>query len=229
MNILDLIVIAIIVISGVRAYYRGFLCTVFQTLSTIIALVLSYMIYKPINVILRKTFLYGWLQKAAMGQIFNQENPTGLQGQTQLINTIKLPIPNNIKENLIRNNNPEVYKLLGVDSFQEYIGGYIANFLLNIIAFIIVWCLVKAILYVADETLQIITMLPVIKFADRWLGLGFGFIKGAIGVWIATIVVAILIVLPKFQQVGVLLSDSSIARWFYENNIVLEIIDQLFV
>ena len=123
----------------------------------------------------------------------------------------------------------EVYKLLGVDSFQEYIGGYIANFLLNIIAFIIVWCLVKVILYVADESLQIIAMLPVIKFADRWLGLGFGLIKGAIGVWIATIIMAILIVLPKFQQVGVLLSDSSIARWFYENNIVLEIIDQLFV
>ena len=33
MNILDLIVIAIIVSSGIRAYYRGFLYTAFQTLS----------------------------------------------------------------------------------------------------------------------------------------------------------------------------------------------------
>lgn len=229
MNILDLIVIAIIVSSGIRAYYRGFLYTTFQTLSTIVSLVLSYMIYKPINVILRKTFLYGWLQKAAMGQLLNEQDPSGVQGQAQLIKSIKLPIPDSVKENLIHNNNPEVYKLLGVDSFKEYIGGYIANFLLNIIAFIIVWLVVKALLYVVGQSLQMISKLPIISFADKWLGLGIGFIKGVIGIWIATIVMAILIVFPKFQQIGVLLSDSSIAKWFYENNIVLEIIDQLFV
>ena len=181
MNILDGVVIGIIVFSGVRAYYKGFLYTGFQTLSTLIALVLSYVVYKPINVILRKTFIYGWLQKTAVGQLTNGQEAIGLQAQTKLINTAQLPIPENIKEHLIRQNNPEVYKLLGVDSFTEYVGGYIANFLLNMIAFIIVWCVVKAVLYILGESIQIIAKLPIINFADKWLGLGLGIIKGVLG------------------------------------------------
>lgn len=229
MNILDWIVIAIIVFNGVRAYYKGFLYTGFQALSTIIALVLSYMIYKPINVILRKTFVYEWLQKTAISQLANGKEAAGLQAQTQLINSIKLPIPENIKEHLIRQNNPEVYKLLGVDSFTDYIGGYIANFLLNMIAFIIVWCVVKAILYIVGESLQIIAKLPIINFTDKWLGLGLGTLKGIMGIWIATIVLAILIPLPKFQGIAVLLGESTVAKWFYENNIILAFIDKLFI
>lgn len=229
MNILDWIVIAIIVFNGVRAYYKGFLYTGFQTLSTLAALVLSYMIYKPVNVILRKTFVYGWLQSTTMEQLANGQEAIGLQAQTQLINTLQLPIPDNIKEHLIRQNNPEVYKLLGVDSFAEYVGGYIANFLLNIIAFIIVWCVVKAVLYIIGESIQIIAKLPIINFADKWLGLGLGVIKGVLGIWIATIVIAIFIPLPKFQEVAILLNESTIAKWFYENNVVLALIDQLFI
>ena len=229
MNILDLIVIAVILYNGIRAYYKGFLYTAFQTVSTIVALVLSYVLYKPINLILRKTFLYGSLQKATAGQLTSVQETLGLQAQTQFINSIKLPIPNIIKENLIRHNNPEIYKILGVDNFSEYIGGYIANFLINIIAFIIVWSLVKVVLYIVGESLHIISKLPIINFADKWLGLGLGAIKGIIGIWIATIVMAILIALPKFQTIAVLLSESTLAKWFYENNIVLAIVDQLFI
>lgn len=229
MNTLDWIIIAIIVISSIRAYYKGFLYTMFQTISTVAAIFLSYAGYKPINSILRKTFLYDWLQKVAMNKVASVQGSIGLNEQTQLINTLKLPIPNNIKENLIRHNNPEVYKLLGADNFKEYIGGYIANFYLNIIAFIIVWCVVKAILYIVGESLHIITKLPIIRFADKWLGFGLGIIKGLIGIWIATIILAILIVLPKFQALSILLSESTLARWFYENNMLLDIIDQLFV
>lgn len=229
MSILDLIIIAIIVYSGARAYYKGFLYTAFQTVSTVLSLVLAYVVYKPINLILRKTFLYDSLQKIVMGKMVDGQNPVGLQAQAQLINGSDLPIPGNIKEHLVQNNNPEVYKLLGVSSFQEYIGGYIANFLISVIAFVIVLCLVKAIISIVARSIQTISRLPLINFADKWLGLGLGFIKGLIGVWIATIVMAVLILLPKFQTLAVMLNESTLGKWFYENNIVLELIDQLFV
>ncbi len=230
MNILDWIAIAMIVISGIRAYYRGFLYTGFQTVSTMIAIFLSYVIYKPINIILRQTFIYNWLQKVATGQItINGQSPTSLQAQSEFIHKSNLPIPNMIKENLIRNNNPEVYKLLGASDFKEYIGGYIANFFISMIAFMIVWSVVKALIYLLGESLHIIGKLPIINIADRWLGLGLGFIKGALGIWIITIVMAILIPFPKFHTLAVLLNESLLAKWFYENNLVLAIIDQLFV
>ena len=229
MNALDWIIIAVIALSAITAYFRGFLYTTFKTLSTIIAIYVSYLGYKPINSILRKTFLYSWLQKIATNNVNGLQEAMGLNEQTNLIGTLSLPIPTNIKEGLIRNNNPEIYRLLGADNFKEYIGGYIANFYLSIIAFIILWCVVKAVLYLIGEGIHILAKLPVIRFADKWLGLAIGLIKGVIGIWISTIVMAFLVGLPKFQGLSVVLSQSTVGKWFYENNLILDIIDQLFI
>lgn len=229
MNTLDLIIIAAIALSAIAAYYKGFLYTTFQTLSTIIAIYLSYRWYQPINSILRKTVLYKWLQKIAMSNVTGIQSVMGLNDQTQLINHLQLPIPNGIKESLIQNNNSEIYKLLGVDNFSEYIGGYIANFYLSIIAFVIVWCVIKAILYIVGESIHLLSRLPIIRFADKWFGLVVGILKGVIGVWFGTIILAFLIAVPEFQTLSILLADSTIAKWFYENNIILDIINQLFL
>ena len=229
MNALDWIIIAAIGVSAIAAYFRGFLYTTFKMLSSVIAIYLSYIGYKPINSMLRRTVIYSWLQKAAMDNANGLQEAMGLNEQTKLIECLKLPIPSSIQEGLIRNNNPEIYKLLGAESFKEYIGGYIANFYLSIIAFIILWCFVKAILHLISENIRMLTKLPVINFADKWLGFGLGLIKGVIGIWIGTIVIAFLIGFPKFQALYVLLSQSTLGKWFYENNLILSIIDQLFV
>lgn len=229
MNTLDWMIIAVIAISAIAAYYKGFLYTTFKMLSTIIAIYIAYIGYKPINSILRKTFLYSWLQQVATNHVNGIQEIIGLNEQTKLIDHLNLPIPSSVKEGIIRNNNPEIYKLLGVDNFKEYIGGYIANFYLSIIAFIILWCVVKAILYLIGESIHILAKLPIISFADKWLGLFVGFIKGVVGIWIATIILAFLIGFPKFQTLSVLISESTLGKWFYENNLILDIIDQLFI
>lgn len=229
MNTLDWIVIAIIAISAIIAYYKGFLYTVFQTISTMLALYLSYMGYKPLNSMLRKTFLYDWLQKLAISNVDGLHNVMGLSEQAELISGLQLPIPSNIKENLIRHNNPEIYQLLGAHDFKEYVAGYISNFYLSIIAFIILLSIIKVIMHILGESIHIISKLPIIRFADKWLGLGVGIIKGCIWIWISTIVLAFLIVLPRFKALTALLSESILAKWFYENNLILEIIDQLFI
>lgn len=229
MNTLDWIIIAVIAISAIAAYYRGFLYTTFKMLSMVIAVYLAYMGYKPINSILRGTFIYEWLRKIAVSNAAGLYSAIGLNEQTKLINSLNLPVPSSIKEGLIRNNNPEIYKLLRAEDFREYIGGYIANFYLSIIAFVLLLLVVKAILYLMGQSIQILAKLPIIRFADQWLGLGIGFIKGTLSIWIATIIVAFLIGFPQFHGLSVLLAESTLAKWFYENNMILDIIDQLFI
>lgn len=229
MNTLDWIIIAVIAISAIAAYYRGFLYTTFKMFAAMISIYLSYRWYKPINSMLRKTFLYNWLQKVAINNVAGLQEAMGLNEQTKLMDSLSLPIPVSIKESLMHNNNPEIYKLLEATNFKEYVGGYIANFYLSIIAFIIVLCVVKAVLYLIGENLQLLAKLPIIGFADRWLGLIIGVLKSIIGIWIATIILAFLIGLPEFQGLSVLLSHSTLGKWFYENNLILDVIDQLFI
>lgn len=229
MNTIDLIIIAVIIISGVTAYYKGFLYTIFKTLSTLLSLYLSYKWYQPINTILKGTPLYGWLQKLAISNVAGLQGAIGLNEQTQLINSLKLPVPEGVKEGLVYNNNPEIYRLLGVDTFTEYVAGYIANFYLSIIAFILLLAVIKSIMYIIGGSIRGLSRMPVISFFDRWLGLSVGLFKGVIGVWIATIIMAVMVVFPGFNNLAILLSQSTLAKWFYENNLILDIIDQIFV
>lgn len=229
MNTLDWVIIAVIALSAITAFKKGFLYTVFQMLSTVIAIYLASVGYKPINSMLRKTFVYDWLQKVAVGNANGIQEAVGLKNQTQFINSLNMPIPITIQEGLVKNNNPEIYKLLGADNFTEYIGGYIANFYLSIIAFTLLLFLVKAVIYILGGSISFIANLPIISFFDRWLGLGVGFIKGVIWIWISTIIIAILIGFPRFQMLSIQLSQSTIAKWFYQNNMILDVIDELFI
>lgn len=229
MNILDLMIIAVIGISAIAAYYRGFLYTIFKTLSTIVSIYLSYIGYKPINSMLRKTFLYEWLQKIAISNVSGLQGAMGLSEQTQLINTLNLSIPSGIQENLIHHNNPEIYNLLGANDFKAYVGGYIANFYLSIIAFMLLFFVIKAAIYLLSGGVKFVARLPIISFFDKWLGLGVGMIKGIISIWIGTIILTLLIVMPQFNHLSIILSQSTLAQWFYENNLILDIIDQVFL
>ncbi|NLI89444.1 MAG: CvpA family protein [Epulopiscium sp.] len=229
MNKIDLIIIAVIIISGVTAYFKGFLYTIFKTLSTLLSLYLSYRWYQPINNILKGTPLYGWLQKLAISNVAGLQGAMGLNDQTRLINSLNLPVPEVVKEGLVYNNNPEIYKLLGVDNFAEYVAGYIANFYLSIIAYILLLAVIKSIMHIIGGSIKGVSRMPVISFFDRWLGLSVGLVKGVIGVWIATIIMAVMIVFPRFNSLAVLLSQSTLAKWFYENNLILDIIDQIFI
>lgn len=229
MNVLDWMIIVMIVLSAIIAYYKGFLRTMFQFLSTIISIYLSYKWYQPINTILRQTFLYSWLQKLAVKNVVGLQGVMGLSEQTQLLNSLTLPIPHGTKENLIKHNNPEIYKMLGINNFTDYVGGYIANFYLSIIAFVILLCVIKFVLYLIGKSIHIISKLPIIRFADRWLGLGIGVIRGVISVWLGVTVVAFVMILPQFNSLSTLLAQSTIAKWFYENNLILEVIDQIFI
>lgn len=229
MNLLDGIIIAVIALSAITAYYRGFLYTTFKVLSTIIAIYLSNIWHQPINSILSKTFLYDLLQKIAMSNVEGIQNLMGLSEQTRFIDNTNMLVPETVKEGLIRNNNPEIYKMLGADSFNEYIGGYIADFYLNIIAFIILLALIKAALNLIGESIRLLSKLPIIGFADRWLGLVVGIIRAFIGIWISAIVMTFLIGIPRLHGLSEQLSQSNLGMWFYENNLILDIINQLFI
>lgn len=228
MNLLDGIIMAVIAISTITAYYKGFLYTAYRLISTVMSIYLSNLWYRPIKDILGKTFLYGSLQQLAMRNVGEIKNVMGLNEQTRFIDNTNMAIPGIIKDGLIRNNNPEIYKLLGANNFEEYMGGYIANFYLSIITFIILLAIIKAVLSLVGGSIHMLSKLPVIGFADRLIGLVVGAIRGFIIIWISSLLTALLVAIPKFHGLSGQLSQSILGKWFYENNMLLDIINQLF-
>ena len=84
-------------------------------------------------------------------------------------------IPEVFKNLLLKNNNKEMYDELGVTTFPQYIGAYVARLVINIIAFILTFIVVTVIIRAVVFALDIVSELPVIGFFNHLAG-------GALGV-----------------------------------------------
>lgn len=152
-------------------------------------------------------------EEASQEIVIPSEVETSREVQITLIENADLPEV--FRQMLLENNNGEIYKALGVNSFSEYVARYlakiftdIAGFLLTLLAATIV---VRTILYI----LGIISDLPLIGGINRLAGAALGLGTGLIVVWVLFIVITFLY-------------DNSISQMCMEDIAANEILTELY-
>lgn len=95
-----------------------------------------------------------------------------------------LKLPQEIKDILTQNNNNEVYQMLGVEQFTDYIGNYLANITLNLIGFILSFIVVYLVIRLLMRWLDLVTKLPVLSGLNKLAGGVMGGVQGLLYVWI---------------------------------------------
>ncbi len=103
----------------------------------------------------------------------------------------ELPVPDMLKNLLIRNNTEKTYRELAVNSFNDYVPKFMANLIMNIISFVVTWLIVASFIWLAVMTLDVIANLPVIHGINQMLGLLLGAVQALAIVWIAFLVITI--------------------------------------
>lgn len=101
-------------------------------------------------------------------------------------------LPQSIKDTLIENNNSEVYEMLGVQAFTEYIGKYLANKILNSIVFILLFLAIYILIRIIMKWLDIIARLPVLSGINKLAGAVLGGAEGLVFLWIAFLAITAL-------------------------------------
>ena len=101
----------------------------------------------------------------------------------------KLNLPQNMKSALIENNNNEMYQLLGVQAFADYIGGYLANKILNSIGFVVLFAIVHLAIRLIVRWLDIIAKLPILSGINKITGALLGGIQGLVFIWLICILI----------------------------------------
>lgn len=101
-------------------------------------------------------------------------------------------LPDVFKELLQENNNSEVYEELGVDTFAQYIGAYLAKLIIHIVSFLITFVIVTLILRAIIFALDFIADLPGVGILNRLAGGIIGIAGAAIVVWMLFIVITLL-------------------------------------
>lgn len=130
-------------------------------------------------------------------------------------------LPGFLKDALLENNNTTIYEELGVDTFAEYVGAYIARMVIKIVSFLVTFLLaiiiVKALLVAVD----LLGELPVVGLVNHLGGAAAGAVLALLIIWLGFLVITLLYSTETGQMLFAMIGQSKILTFLYEKNILL--------
>lgn len=224
MNWLFWVVMAFIAYHIIDGLRRGFIRKVVSAVSLVVTLVLvTYLTPQITTFIQNNTSLHENLQEKCSNLFLNEEYNEDVKTD-QVLMIENMDLPENIKEMLLENNNSESYDVLAVSGFHDYIGAYLANMIINALAyllsFLLVWTAIRAILLALD----VVTKLPLLHGINRLAGGVLGLVYGIVLVWIAFLLVTILCNGDLGRQFFSLISENPFLLFLYNQNVIMKIV-----
>lgn len=219
---IDMIILLILIIFAIVGYKKGLIQSVITLCSSIVALVLSFVVYPALNMILKITPLYTNIYNGVFTKVESIDFGKGIQTQgNAIVNNITW-LPEFLTEQIKNNNNTAMYEALGVTNIQEYVSTYVANMINSLIAILLTWFLLKIILVAVLRLIgSIIEHIPVVSSFNRGGGFILGLIKGLLTLSIIGLIIPLFITLPASQELSQAIEASTITKWLYDNNLIL--------
>lgn len=99
-----------------------------------------------------------------------------------------MELPEALKQALIENNNEEIYQMLGVEAFVDYVASYLADRIIHTLAFVLLFLAVYISIRLLAHALDLIARLPVLHGMDQITGALLGLIQALAYFWIFCLV-----------------------------------------
>lgn len=231
-NILLVVTIGICIGCMIYGYIKGFIKIVISLVAVMATAILVATFtptvteliveYTPLNEAIELKF-----QSAMFGDdIYLSDSSTG--EDLSLIEQISLiegaDIPDFLKEAALDNNNDEIYEQLGVSTFSEYIGRYLAGWVINVIAYIVTFLIVWAVVNLLVFSLDVVAGLPVLHGINRAVGtvLGLGF--ALVIVWIGFLGISLMYSSEIGQMCYAWIDESTLLTYLYNVNPILKML-----
>ena len=132
----------------------------------------------------------------------------------------QLQLPQQLKDMLLENNNNEIYRLLGVDSFLKYIGAYLSNTIINMIGSLVIFGAVYFAIRMMVRWADLISRLPIISGMNQIAGAILGGIQGLLIVWIGCLMIRFFSETPWAQAALDQIQVSPWLQFLYQNNLI---------
>jgi len=202
--------------------------TVYRFVSFILALFLASRLYPVIARFLRNSALYINLRERIAGAtniegVFRENAPSPdipeALRNNEIINS--LPLPQSLRDMLYEGNTPDMFELLRVNTIEEYISGFFANIVINVISLVVVFILVLLILHFVGKALKIIDYIPVINSFNRVGGLLAGALIGAGIVWLGVTLLMMFFSVGANEGLYGMIQGSFVTSWLVDNGWLL--------
>ena len=211
--LIDLVVIGIIAICIFSGYKKGLIGVLFTILSFQIALIIAFVLYKPIsNAIIANTQIDETIQNAIMEKVLKNKTEENITPE-QANNTSQIVIDYiNSYTNEIKNTGTEI------------VAKNLAETTIGIVVFILLLIISRIILYFFKAIFNIIAKIPIIKQVNKLGGIVYGVIKGLLIIYIILAITSLLATMLSDLEICKAINNSFITGYMYNNNLILKII-----
>jgi len=210
--IVDIAVIAIILVMAIISSVKGFMKCLIGFIGTVMSVVLALLLCKTVSSFFQNQF--GWL--TSISNFFCERLSTISALNVDISDPSELS-PLNIPVFII-SVVAEAFSSEAIPAgttAAELIAPVLAQYLLNIISFLIIFLLVKLVCFFLNKTLgEAFRNIPIVKSVNGVLGFAVGAIEAVL------LVCTVLYILSLFPSDGIrdFISSTTVVYFFYNNN-----------
>ena len=213
--IIDLIILIILALCVFLGYKKGLAKCVIKIISFVLALVISFMFFKPVgNLIKEKTEIDDNI-KTSITQII--EKDTEENGQIKEDSNLPESMVEHINEEIKTNVNKTKETVVNTAAEE------ISNTAVNVIAWIGIFIVVRVALLVITLVFSILTEVPVLKQVDKIGGIVYGILQATVIILVAFTIISF--ISPMIEQTGLvsMINKSFVGSVLYNNNPIMKL------
>lgn len=201
-------VVAVLALSGLYGYKRGFIKIVLSMVAMVVTFILAAVLTVPVSSVIKSvTPIYDTIESSVRETV--NENAIDLTSMD------KLGLPTQLEEKIIEGASETV------DNVTDYIVTSISDMLLKALTFIILIIVIYIIVRIVIAILDLISKLPIINGINKSGGLVIGLVQGLLLIWIACLVVTAFGDTEWAKEVFAQINANQLLTFIYNNNPII--------
>lgn len=193
--VVDIIIVAIILLSTFLAYRKGLITLAIQLVAVVIAIVLTLLLYKPVsNVIINVTAIDETIQNAILEEA-NNIMTNDEEGANQVVETIQ--------NNML----PETARTISINIIEGAV-------------ILILYIVIRIALKFVTALANLVSKLPILNQLNQLGGIIYGILRGVLIIYILLLLVNLSGEIEPQNHVYMAVEESYIGKVMNENNIL---------
>lgn len=229
MNFMDYSFLAILILSGLAGAYQGLVRMAVGIISVIFTFAISTTYYTQVaNVIKEKTPIYRMLKNSISANM--DKSITSMQGMDKLtqlndniVNTLigMVHVPPFLRNFIMKQIHIDISHI-NTKGLIDMMSANAADIFVKVLGFIILFASIQFIFTIAQTGLGAVFQLPILSEVNILGGVALGVLQGFVTLFVICAAWSMLSGSGMYKEVFVDLNASKYAKWFYDNNLLLE-------
>lgn len=224
MSPMMIISLGVVAISAFLGLYKGFLKTVLSMVALVATVLIVILVTPKVEDFLREsTTVQSYVTDKVVAKLTEKQQ---MESEASID---EMNIPDIWKKTLKEHNNQETYNLLGVSALHEYVGAYLGELVIQVMAFLLAMLVVSLGIHLLFIAVDILGHFPVVHGVNKMAGLALGLVRGILLLWLFAMLLTVFSQYSWSQSLLSQIKDSSFLMLLYDHNLFTRILSMLTV